>query len=63
MGKKIYWIIIFITLAVNVVALQWTIESFFGEEYEHVITYSIVSIVSSLICVLTFWRWRKQEYK
>ncbi len=63
MGSKKYWIIIFLTLAVNVVMLQWTIESFYGEEYEHVWLYTAIGTTSSLVCFLTYWQWRKQEYR
>ncbi|WP_335869838.1 hypothetical protein [Bacillus sp. 2205SS5-2] len=63
MGKKGYWLLIFLTLAVNVVMLQWTIEAYFGEEYEHVWVYTSVSVVASIVCFIAFLGWRKQEYK
>ncbi|MDQ0227426.1 hypothetical protein [Metabacillus niabensis] len=62
MSKKGYWIIIFLTLIVNIVMLQMTVESFFGEEYERIYTFSTISIISSVICFFTFLRWRKNEY-
>ncbi|MGM0876895.1 MAG: hypothetical protein ACQEWV_19595 [Bacillota bacterium] len=63
MGNKSYWMIIFITLIVNVVMLQMTIESYFGEEYKHVWTFSSIASISSIICFITFLRWKKQEYR
>ncbi|MBM7649074.1 putative membrane protein YiaA [Bacillus ectoiniformans] len=64
MGKnKGYWITIIITLAINVVMLQWTIESYFGREFSHVYTYTGISLVSSIICAVTFFLWRKKEYQ
>ncbi|OAS88522.1 MULTISPECIES: hypothetical protein [Metabacillus] len=63
MGNKFYWIIIFSTLLVNVIMLQMTIESYFGEEYKHVWTFSSIAIISTIICLITFIQWNKQEYK
>ncbi|WP_338785898.1 hypothetical protein [Metabacillus sp. FJAT-53654] len=63
MGNKFYWIIIFSTLLVNVIMLQMTIESYFGEEYKHVWTFSSIAIISTSICLITFIQWNKQEYK
>ncbi|MFD2680373.1 hypothetical protein [Bacillus seohaeanensis] len=62
MSKKMTWIFIVITLAVNVVMLQWTIEAYYGQEYEHVWIYSAIAVLSSIICFLTYWFWRKKEY-
>ncbi|MDE5415912.1 MULTISPECIES: hypothetical protein [Alkalihalobacterium] len=62
MGKKICWAIILITIAVNVVMLQWTIEAYLGVEYEKIYTYTIVGVVSSVIAFLTYLKWRKLEY-
>lgn len=62
MGKKICWAIILITIAVNVVMLQWTIEAYLGVEYEKIYTYTIVGVVSSFIAFLTYLKWRKLEY-
>lgn len=62
MSKKGYWIAIFLTLIANIVMLQMTVEAFFGEEYERIYIYSTISIISSVICFLTFLRWRKNEY-
>jgi uncharacterized membrane protein YdjX (TVP38/TMEM64 family) len=63
MVHKKYWIIIFITLIVNVVMLQWTIESFYGENYEHVRLYTVIGVLSSIVCFLTYLKWRKKEYQ
>ncbi len=62
MANKKYWIGIFITMALNVIMLQWTIEAYFGQEHEHVWTYSSIAFVSSIICFVIYLRWRKQEY-
>lgn len=63
MVNKIYWIIIFLTLIVNVVMLQWTTESFYGEEYKHVWLFTGIGVLSSMVCFFTYLKWRKQEYK
>ncbi|WP_096198998.1 hypothetical protein [Bacillus sp. FJAT-45350] len=63
MGKKTCWIIIFLTIAVNVVMLQWTIEAYLGREYEIMYTYTVVGVVSAIIAFVTFLQWRKLEYK
>ncbi|MFF2875525.1 hypothetical protein ACFVR2_04300 [Gottfriedia sp. NPDC057991] len=63
MVHKKYWIIIFITLIVNVVMLQWTIESFYGENYEHVRLFSVIGVLSAIVCFLTYLEWRKKEYR
>lgn len=62
MTKKTCWILIFITLAANVVFLSKTIESYFGQEYDHVFAYTAAALVSSIICFAVFLRWRKLEY-
>lgn len=62
MSKKGYWVVIFLNLIVNIVMLQMTVESFFGEEYERIYILSTISIISSVICFLKFLRWRKNEY-
>ncbi|WP_078428326.1 hypothetical protein [Alkalihalobacterium alkalinitrilicum] len=62
MGKKICWGIIFITIAINVVMLQWTIEAYLGLEYEKIYGYTIVGVVSAIIAFITFLKWRKLEY-
>jgi hypothetical protein len=63
MDKKFYWAIIFLTIAINVVMLQWTVESYYGKEYGHVYQYTIIAVISSIIAFVTFLFWRKQEYK
>ncbi|MFC4322814.1 hypothetical protein [Litchfieldia salsa] len=62
MDKKICWIIIFFTIAVNVVMLQFTIESYFGLEYEHVFKYTVIGLISSIFAIITYLYWRKLEY-
>ncbi|PGS52381.1 hypothetical protein COC46_09920 [Bacillus sp. AFS041924] len=63
MVHKKYWIIILITLIINVVMLQWTIESYYGEKYDHVWLFSVIGVFSSIVCFLTYLKWRKQEYQ
>ncbi|UCZ51985.1 hypothetical protein LGQ02_14140 [Bacillus shivajii] len=63
MGKKGYLVILFITLAVNVVMLQWTIDSFLGREYEKIMIFSGVAIVMSFVALMAYLQWRKIEYK
>ncbi|MDF0725655.1 hypothetical protein PY093_02865 [Cytobacillus sp. S13-E01] len=62
MDKKVYWAIIFITIAINVVMLQWTVEAYHGQEYSHVYRYTIIAVISALIAFITFLFWRKKEY-
>ncbi|WLR42371.1 hypothetical protein LC087_16945 [Bacillus carboniphilus] len=62
MDKKIYWILIFISLAVNVVMLQWTVESYYGEEYTQVWIFSAIGVATSIVSFVTYLFWRKQEY-
>ncbi|RSK28350.1 hypothetical protein EJF36_16585 [Bacillus sp. HMF5848] len=62
MGKKSYLIIILLTIAVNVVMLQWTIESYYGLEYDHVYLYTAIALISSAICLTAYFGWRKKEY-
>ncbi len=62
MAKKICWAIIFITLAINVVMLQWTIEAYLGLEFELVFRNTIIALLSSVVAFITFLLWRKWEY-
>lgn len=62
MPKKLYLGIIFLTIVINVVMLQWTIEAYFGQEYDHVLRYSIVAVISSAIAIASYFGWRKSEY-
>ncbi|SDH45969.1 hypothetical protein [Alteribacillus bidgolensis] len=62
MGKKICWIIIFITLAMNVVMLQFTVHSYLGRESNQVYVYSGVAVISGMSTVITYLIWRKKEY-
>ncbi|UTR11142.1 hypothetical protein MM300_02080 [Evansella sp. LMS18] len=63
MGKKTCWGIIFVTIAINVVMLQWTVEAWLGREYEITLVYSGVAVVSAFIAFFTLLQWRKLEYK
>ncbi|WP_096190155.1 hypothetical protein [Evansella halocellulosilytica] len=62
MGKKTCWVIFILTIALNVVMLQWTVVAYLGREYDQVLIYSGVGIVGALIAFLTYLRWRKVEY-
>lgn len=62
MGKKTCWAIIFITIAVNVVMVQWTIEASLGREYNLVPIYSGIAVVFSFIAFFTYLQWKKLEY-
>ncbi|KHF38189.1 hypothetical protein [Halalkalibacter okhensis] len=63
MAKTTCWIIIFIALAVNVVMLQWTIEAYLGLEFDLVFRNTIIALISSVVALLTMFKWRKFEYK
>ena len=62
MAKKVCWTIIFLTIAVNVVMLQWTIEAYLGQEYDSIYLYTIVGVISAIIAFITYLKWRKLEY-
>ncbi|SDZ01578.1 hypothetical protein SAMN05421736_10589 [Evansella caseinilytica] len=62
MGKKTCWAVIIITIAVNVVMLQWTVEAFLGREHEDVLIYSGIAIVMAFIAFITYKQWKKIEY-
>ncbi|ARK30527.1 hypothetical protein [Halalkalibacter krulwichiae] len=63
MAKKICWVIIFITLALNVVMLQWTIEAYLGLEFDLVFRYTVIALVSSAIALITLFKWKQVEYQ
>jgi hypothetical protein len=63
MDKKTCWIVIFLSLAVNVVMLQWTVEAYFGLEYEQVYLFTAIACLSVFVALATFFRWIKLEYK
>ncbi|MFS0863223.1 hypothetical protein [Fredinandcohnia sp. 179-A 10B2 NHS] len=63
MAKKMCWAIIFITIAINVVLLQHTVEAYFGHEYKHVYENTAIALASALVAFLTYLYWRKLEYK
>ncbi|MEW9671982.1 hypothetical protein [Ammoniphilus sp. 3BR4] len=62
MPKKMWWAIIFVSLAVNVAMLHWTIEAYYGLEFERVFTFTIMALISVVIAFLAYLGWRKQEY-
>jgi len=62
MAKKMCWLIIFTTIALNVVLLQMTVEAYFGLEYHHVYTNTLISIISTVIALVVYFYWRKLEY-
>lgn len=63
MAKKICWALIVITVAINVVMLQWTIESYLGHEFENVLQYSLVAVITSVTAFIIFIQWRRFEYR
>lgn len=63
MDKKLCWTVIFLMLAINVVMLQWTVESYLGREYEKVLTYSGVAIAAAAIAFLSIVYWKKADTK
>ena len=63
MGKKTCWTIIIATIVINVVMLQWTVEAFLGREYDILLTYNVISLVSAGIALFAYLQWRKVEYK
>jgi hypothetical protein len=63
MAKKGCWVIIFFTIALNVVMLQWTIEAYLGLEFELVFRYTTIAFVSSVVALITLFQWRKLEYR
>lgn len=63
MAKKICWTLIVITVAINVVMLQWTIESYLGHEFENVFMYSLIAVITSFTAIIIFFQWRRFEYR
>lgn len=63
MNKTTYWILILITLVVNVIILQTTVEAYFGQEYEIVYRNTGIGIVSAIIALIVYFIWKKAEYK
>ena len=62
MGKKTCWGLIFFSIAVNVIMLQWTVEAFLGREYDLVLIYSGVGVVTAFIAFVVYMQWRRLEY-
>ncbi len=62
MSKSACWTIIIISIIVNVIMLNRTVEAFYGREPEILLVYSGISLVSSFIALLTYFQWRKVEY-
>ena len=60
--KKIAFLSIFLFLSVNIVSLVQVIEGFYGREPGHVYTFMSVAIVSTVLAVVAFLIWRKEEY-
>ncbi len=63
MDKKGWIILIFVTLVVNIIMLQMTIEAYHGEEVTKTTTCMMVAIVSSAITLISYLQWKKLEYK
>ncbi|GGF25960.1 hypothetical protein GCM10010954_26150 [Halobacillus andaensis] len=63
MGNKICWIVILLTLAINVMLLQWTINAYLGHEFERVFLYSLLACGSASVTLITVLIWRKKEYQ
>ncbi|MBM4765053.1 hypothetical protein [Bacillus sp. B15-48] len=61
--KRASFLSIFLFLAVNVVALAFVIEGYFGREYDHVYTFMIVALISTALATIAFFIWKKEEYK
>ncbi|WP_273840339.1 hypothetical protein [Halalkalibacter alkalisediminis] len=53
----------FVTWAFNVVMLQWTIEAYLGLEFHLVYRYTAIAMVSVVFALITFFVWRKIEYR
>lgn len=62
MPKQFFWILIFVSLAVNVVMLQWTVEAYYGLQYDKIFVYTLVALISVAVALAAFLGWRKQEY-
>ncbi|PYZ93535.1 hypothetical protein CR194_10225 [Salipaludibacillus keqinensis] len=62
MDKKMCWILIFLTIAGNVVMVQWTVEAYLGREFEQVVVYSGIGVVLAFIALIVYINWRKLEY-
>ncbi len=60
--KKIAFLSIFLFLAVNIVSLVQVIEGYYGREPGHVYTFMTVAIISTVLAVIAFFIWRKEEY-
>ncbi|WP_280769285.1 hypothetical protein [Salipaludibacillus daqingensis] len=63
MANKKYWVIIFLTIAINVMMVQWTVESYLGREYEQVVLFSGIAIVSACIAFIALVYWKRVEYE
>ncbi|PTL38759.1 hypothetical protein [Alkalicoccus saliphilus] len=63
MGKKACWTLIVLTVVVNVVMLQWTIEAYLGHEFDKVFQYSTVAFLSALFAGSILLVWRRMEYR
>lgn len=63
MGKITSWSLIIASILVNVIMLNWTVEAFLGREYDVLIIYNLISILSASIALFAYYQWRKIEYK
>lgn len=63
MGKQFYWGVIIFSIVINVIMLNSTAKAYYGREYESILAYSGISIVSAIIAFFTYLQWRKLEYK
>ncbi|OIJ18471.1 hypothetical protein BKP45_12950 [Anaerobacillus alkalidiazotrophicus] len=62
MGKKTCWVVIIVSIIINVIMLQWTVEAFLGREYDVLFIYNIISLISAAAAIFAYFQWRKLEY-
>lgn len=63
MGKKMCRVVIFLSLGVNIILLQWTVEAYYSLEYKWVHVFTLIACLSVMITLAAFFKWRKLEYK
>lgn len=61
--KRAAFLSIFLFLAINIVSLSRVIEGYYGREYDHVYTFMIVALISTVLATIVFFAWKKEEYK
>ncbi|OIJ10464.1 hypothetical protein BKP37_18175 [Anaerobacillus alkalilacustris] len=59
MGKKTCWAVIIVSIIINVIMLQWTVEAFLGREYDFLFIYNIISLISAAAAIFAYFQWRK----